>query len=144
MEKAPLSLPRPLPFLPCPLTHRAPCKEATALLTALTPGRSGDVDRGRRVVVSIVPPPQKLCADTQSACPAQGLNASNLQQRDLPAGSTQVNLAIGAQRTKALARVRQDPRRAPWGHPSQDTIPFQWSSTSFSAQAHPDTFYSYK
>lgn len=111
-------------------------------MTALTPGRSGDVDWGRCVVVSIVPPPQKLGADTQSACPAQGLNASNLQQRELPAGSTRVNLAFGVRTTGALARAREDPRRAPWGHPRQD--PSSGSSTSFSAQAHPDTFYSYK
>lgn len=130
--------------LPRPLTHRAPCREAAALMTALTPGRSRDVDRRRRVVVSIVPPPQKLRTDTQSACPAQGLNTSNLQERELPAGSSQVNLAISAQRTEVLAGARQDPRHAPGGHPCQGTIPFQWSSTSFSAQAHPDAFYSHK
>ena len=129
---------------PSPTDPQAPCKEAAALTTALTPGRSGDVDWGRRVVVSVVPAPQKLRADTQSACPTQGLNASNLQQRELPAGSTRVSLAVGAQRPEALAAARQDPRRAPWGHPGQDTTPFRWPSTSSSAQAHPDTFYRYK
>lgn len=67
-------------------------------MTALTPGWSGDVDRGCSVVVSVVPPPQKFCADTQGACPSQGLNASNLQQRQLPAGSTQPNPAIATER----------------------------------------------
>lgn len=52
-----------------------------SLRAALTPGRSRDVDWGGCVVVSIVPAPQELCADPQSACPAQGLNTSDLQQR---------------------------------------------------------------
>lgn len=111
---------------------------------ALTPGWSRDVDGGGRVVVAIVPAPQELCSDPQSARPAQGLNTSNLQQRHLPALSSQVSTTVGAQKAEVLARVRQDPKSVPWGQPAQNGIPFQWSSTSFSAQAHPDNFYQYK
>lgn len=56
----------------------------------------------------------------------------------------QVSTAGTAQKVETLARVRQDPRRVPWGQPSQNAIPFQWFSTSFSAQAHPDNFYQQK
>lgn len=109
-----------------------------ALPTALTPGWSGDVDRGRCVVVSIVPPPQKLRTNTQSARPAQGLNTSNLQQREVPAGSTSLSVR------REQREQEKDARRAPRGHSGENTIPFQWSSASSNAQVHPDTFYSYK
>lgn len=42
------------------------------------------------------------------------------------------------------ARVRQDPRCAAWSHLSQNTIPFQSSSTPFNTQVNTDAFHSYK
>lgn len=56
-----------------------------SLGAALTPGWSGDVDGGGRVVVAVVPAPQEVCTDPQSARPTQALNAPHLQQRHLPA-----------------------------------------------------------
>lgn len=115
-----------------------------SLRAALTPGWSGDVDGGGRVVVAIVPAPQEVSTDPQSARPTQALNASHLQQRHLPALTTQASTTSRAWKAEVLARVRQDPKHVPWGQLSQNAIPFQWSSTSFSAQAHPDNFYRYK
>lgn len=52
-----------------------------SLRAALTPGRSRDVDWGGCVVVSVVPTPQEIGADPQSARPAQGLHTPHLEHR---------------------------------------------------------------